>query len=70
MKTYGNDPLECPKCRSKMCWDGIYDGKGENLGIKIREMIEKKTEKEIKELMDMYETIKKLGRGKLEPLFT
>jgi len=70
MKTYGNDPLECPKCKSKMIWDGIYDGKGENLGIKIREIIEKKTDKEIKELMDMYETIKKLGRGKLEPLFT
>lgn len=70
MKTYGNDPLECPKCKSKMIWDGIYDGKGENLGIKIREIIEKKTDKEIKELMDMYETIKKLGRGKLELLFT
>jgi len=70
MKTYGDDPLKCPKCKSKMCWDGIYDGKGEKLGIKIRERVEKKTEREIKELMEIYETIKVLGKGKLEPLFT
>lgn len=70
MKTYGNDPLECPNCKRKMSWDGIYDGKGENLGLKIRDKLEEKAQREIRELLETYETVKTMSRGKLEPLFT
>ena len=69
MKTYGNDPLECPKCKTKMQWDGIYDWKRQNLELKIIEIEKLKTYKGIKELEKIYETIKRLGKGNLEPLF-
>lgn len=70
MKAYGNDPLECPNCKNKMCWDGIYDGKGENLGLKIRDKLGEKVQREIRELIEIYETVKTMSKGKLEPLFT
>ncbi|HYE81401.1 MAG TPA: hypothetical protein VEG39_04435 [Clostridia bacterium] len=52
-----------------MSWDGIYDGKGENLGLKIRDKLEGKVQVEIRELLEMYEAVKSISKGKLEPLF-
>ncbi len=69
MKTYGIDPLECPNCKCKMQWDGIYDWKGQDLELKIKEREKQKAYKEIKELENTYEIIKRLGKGKIEPLF-
>ena len=53
-----------------MCWEGIYDGKGENLGLKIRDKLEGKVQREIRESLEMYEAVKTMSKGKLEPLFT
>lgn len=69
MKTYGIDPIECPKCKSKMVWSGLYDGMGKSLETKIYEKIKERVYKEITELENSYDTIKTLGKGRIEPLF-
>jgi len=69
MKIYGIDPIECPNCKSIMQLEGIYDWRCINLEIKIKRREERRIYKEIKELEDTYGIIKKLGKGKIEPLF-
>ena len=69
MTSFGHDTLMCSKCGKKMEIADIYYPKyGSMLELMERREYEK-IGKEIKEVEEMYNLIKDVSKGKIEPVF-
>jgi hypothetical protein len=69
LKSFGHDPIECKKCGNKMeMIDIYYPEYGSMLEI-YRKRMEMRVEKEIEEVKQMYNVIKTVTNGKIEPVF-
>lgn len=69
MISFGHDPLSCPKCGKEMELTDIYYPKYGSVIEIIQRREYSKIKKEIEEVEEMYKSIKKLTKGKIEPVF-
>lgn len=70
LKSFGYDPIDCKKCGTKMEIIDIYYRKyGSMLELYKKRMI-MQVEKEIEETKEMYNVIKRVTNGRIEPVFT
>ena len=67
--SFGHDPLECSKCGETMILTDIYYPKIGSVIRRAEQRIKEKIDKEIYELEENYEIIKKLTCGEIEPLY-
>jgi len=69
LKAFGVDPLECTECKGKMVMNDIYYKKYGSMLERYRKRALREAEREIEKLNNMYNSIKEVTNGELEPLF-
>jgi len=69
MKTFGHDPLSCPKCDSTMEIIDIYYPKYGSVLEMIQQREYDKIKKQIRDVEEIYSSVKKISKGNIEPVF-
>lgn len=69
MKSFGHDPLTCPKCKGEMVMTDVYHPKYGSIYEKLYQKEYARINKQIEEVKETYRTIKNLSEGKLEPVY-
>lgn len=69
MKSFGHDPLTCPKCKGEMVMTDVYHPKYGSIYEKLYQKEYTRINKQIEEVKETYRTIKNLSEGKLEPVY-
>lgn len=70
MKAFGHDPLSCPKCGTSMEIIDIYYPKYGSVLEMIQQREYDRIKKQMRDVEEMYNSVKRLSSGKLEPVFT
>lgn len=69
MKSFGHDPLDCPKCKTKMIMKDIYYKKYGSMLERYRQRMLAEADRAIKEVEEMYNSVKQASNGRIEPIF-